>query len=94
MTATEALEYNYIEEAVKRSAKELYDEIDFSILADIFIKDGWTEIDFNPHQKDVVAHAIKEWIQTKCKGPCHSRGRRFLFKEESDAVNFVLKWST
>jgi len=90
MTATQVLEQNYIEEAVNRASKELSDEIDFSLLADIFRSDGWTEIDFNPRQPET----IKEWLRTSCKGPCHSRGRRFLFKYESDAVNFVLKWST
>ena len=93
MTATQILERNYIEEAVARAGRELAEEMDFSVLADLFKSTGWVEVDFNPHQRAESAHDIKEWIRTKCKGPCHSRGRRFLFQEESDAVNFVLKWS-
>lgn len=93
MTATQVLEYNYIEAAVSKATQELADEIDFSLLADLYKATGWVEVDFNPHQRADLAHAIKEWIRTKCKGPCHSRGRRFLFQEESDAVNFVLKWA-
>lgn len=94
MTATQILERNYIEEAVARAGRELAEEMDFSILADWCKSMGWTEIDFSPHQTDIVTHAIKEWLRTSCKGPCQSRGRRFLFKYESDAVNFVLKWAS
>jgi hypothetical protein len=90
MTATQILERNYIEEAVARAGRELAEEMDFSMLADWCKSMGWIEIDFNPRQSET----IKEWLRTSCKGPCQSRGRRFLFKEESDAVNFVLKWST
>jgi hypothetical protein len=90
MTATQILEQNYIDEAVKRSAKELHDEIDFSILADLYKKNGWTEVDFNPYRRH---EAIKEWLKNNCKGHRISRGRRFLFQDQSDAINFVLRWS-
>lgn len=98
MTATEVLEHqkekSIIDAMVQRAAKEFQEEMDFTILADMFSRSGWTEIEFDPWQKTPeYAYAIKDWLQDHCKGPVHSRGKRFLFQEESDAINFVLRWS-
>lgn len=98
MTATEVLEEQtkqqlekrMIDEFVARAAKELQEEMDFSILADLYKSAGWTEIDFDPYRRPEV---IKIWLKNNCKGHRISRGRRFLFEEKSDAINFVLKWA-
>lgn len=98
MTATEVLdeqtklrlEKRMIDEFVAKAAKELHEDMDFSILADLYKSSGWTEIDFDPYQRP---EAIKAWLKYNCKGHRISRGRRFLFQDQSDAVNFVLRWS-
>ena len=96
MTATQVLEQqerqSMIDAAVQRAAKELADEMDFSILADLYKESGWTEIEFNPWWKEATAGAMKQWLEANCKGHRMSRGKRFLFQDKSDAINFVLKW--
>ena len=97
MTATQVLEQqnrqSIIDAAVERAAKEMADEIDFHVLADLYKGMGWTEIDFNPHVEDILAYEIRNWMRDNCKGSYHSRGRRWLFQDRIDAVNFVLKWT-
>lgn len=97
MTATEVLELQkekrIIDELVNRAAKELQEEIDFNVLAELFLQDGWTEVKFDPHCTAATAHAIKQWIDWACNGPVTSRGTRYLFREKSDAINFLLKWA-
>lgn len=98
MTATEVLdeqtklqlEKRMIDEMVAKAAKEFQEEMDFTILADFYKSSGWTEIDFDPYQRP---EAIKAWLTSNCKGHRVSRGRRFLFQRQSDAINFVLRWT-
>lgn len=95
MTAVEVLsEQNtaYIDELVKNAAREFQEQMDFSILADLFKEDGWVEIKFNPRRVDIEASAIKEWLEQNCKGNRMSLDNRWLFQNETDAVMFALKW--
>lgn len=97
MTATEVnearMKQDIIEETVKRAAKELQEEMDFSILADMFKKNGWVEVEFSPYRSFTEAGEIKGWLEQNCKGHRISRSKRWLFEKESDAVNFILKWN-
>ena len=96
MTATQVnelrMEHDLIEETVRRAAKEFQEEMDWSLLADLYKESGWVEIEFNPIRAIDQAYEISQWLQKNCKGHRTSRGRRFLFQQESDAINFVLKW--
>ena len=96
LTATQInelrMEQDLIEETVKRAAKEFQEEMDWSILADLYKETGWVEIEFNPIRPTNQAYEISRWLEKNCKGHRTSRGKRFLFQLESDAVNFVLKW--
>lgn len=81
-----------VEKAVKRAAQELSDEMDFSILADLFKEIGWVEIEFDPHVESLLAYEIQNWMRDNCKGNYKSRGRRFLFELEKDAAWFQIRW--
>ena len=100
MTAVEVLSKmqakentDYIDEIVSKAAKEFQEEMDFSILADMFKQDGWVEVKFSPVRHFAEGFAIKHWLAINCKGNQMSRGSRWLFEKESDAVNFILKWN-
>ena len=97
MTATEINELkmtqDIIDETVRRAAKEFQEEMDWSILANLYKESGWVEIEFNPIRPTNQAYEISRWLEKNCKGHRTSRGKRFLFQYESDAVNFVLRWS-
>ncbi len=87
MTASEV---NYIQQAVERASKRLQEDIDFSVMADFYKSNGWTEIKFNPHVSN--EHAIRAWLDQHCKYHRTSRNDRWLFENRDDAVNFTLRW--
>ena len=97
MTATEILEQQterrIIDEMVQRAAKELQEEIDFSMLADLYKSSGWTEIEFDSWYLVNSHNPVKQWLKDSCKGHYTCRDKRFLFEKESDAVNFLLRWA-
>ena len=92
MKATEVLEQDYIEKAVQQASKELADDIDFDLLANLYLEMGWTEVEFNPSRPALEAWQIREWLKTNCVGHRTSRNTRFLFERKEDATLFLLKW--
>lgn len=85
-------DYNIIDEAVNRAAKEMAEEIDFQMLLGLYKEMGWTEITCNPHRPNWEIALMKEWTSANCKGYCMSRGNRFLFEYEKDAMWFSMRW--
>ena len=78
---------------MKRMAKEIADEIDWEIMADLMVQYGWTKLKFNPLRGVEEAYDIHEWINTHAIGKVQSRGNVWLFEKEKDAVMFSLRWS-
>ena len=93
MTATQVMEYHYIEEAVARASKRLADEIDFQIISDMLVASGWEKVVLKPmsHEK---SDAIDFWTSTNCNYDFKNMGLVWIFKDRSDAVNFVLRWAS
>jgi hypothetical protein len=88
-------EYDSIEqEIINRAGKQMAEEIDFGILADLLKEIGWVEIEFEPHVESILLYEIQNWMQDNCKGLFRSRGKRFLFELEKDASWFLLKWGS
>jgi hypothetical protein len=88
-------EYDSIEqEIINRAGKQMAEEIDFGILADLLKEIGWVEIEFEPHVESILSYEIQNWIRNNCKGLFRSRGKRFLFELEKDASWFLLKWGS
>lgn len=85
-------QHDHIEEAVKRASKELADEIDFDLLATLYLEMGWTEVKFNPKRTALEAWHIREWLNANCVGHRASRNTRFLFERKEDATLFLLRW--
>lgn len=81
-----------VAEAARNCAKQLQEEIDWSIICDMLESMGWHIIEFEPQMPEAEAYKIKDWIDKNCKGKVQSKFDKFVFEQESDAVNFVLKW--
>jgi hypothetical protein len=81
------------DEIVATLSNEIAEEIDWGILEAVFKECGWVTISFNPIQSDYKTFLIKEWLEKNCKGHRRSRGNKFMFELESDAINFSLRWS-
>lgn len=92
MTATQVMEQDYIDDAVKRASKRLAEEIDFQIVADMLVSTGWEKVVLKPmtHEK---SDAIDIWTATNCNHDFKNMGLVWIFKDRKDAVNFVLRWA-
>lgn len=71
-------------------AKELADEIDAQVLADVFAQDGWNKVSLDTHTAGGVL-MIELWLNEQ--GIYFQRFRNhYLFKSAEDATIFRLKW--
>ena len=84
---------NLEDQMIETLSKEIAEEIDWEILADVFKQCGWVTISFNPIMSKVQASSIKQWLNENCKGHFRSRKNNFMFENKSDAINFSLRWS-
>lgn len=82
--------HDYQEQYIKEAVAELSREMDLHVLADVYLKSGWTEVVVDPwkHSDTVEIESwcdqnIKIWIRT---------GNRFIIKQKQDATIFALKW--
>lgn len=84
-----------LEERLKQKlSKEIADNIDWEMLADIYKSVGWTELHFSPHVEALLAYEISTWMKSNLTGHYTSRGTRWLFEKQKDATLFVLRWSS
>lgn len=81
-----------VDKAVSQAAKELCEEIDFSILADLLIESGWTSVELPFWNSNNQAVDVETWLFYTCKGQYKKYNRRFLFEREQDATWFKLRW--
>ena len=81
------------EQLMHTASKEISNEIDFRILVDLCIADGWTKVVLT-RRPSAVYIEMREWCRVQ--GFAHhtrSLGRNWLFKEEKLATLFLLRWS-
>lgn len=73
-------------------AKDIQEEIDFTIIADILKESDWTEVIIGPLTSNRQAVDMLNWVDENCKDAYYGRGTRWLFKEGKHATMFVLRW--
>jgi hypothetical protein len=83
------------EEMLNRAAKEIAEEIDWGVMANLLTEVGWERVtvNFGPRMSESIAHEIKEWVQSQCHGQVKSRNKTWLFENPKDATMFILRWS-
>lgn len=82
-----------MEQMARDTAKEIQEQIDFVIIADMLVEMGWKRLHFEPLRGVEEAYDISAWIRANCKGKVKSRGDTWLFENEKDAAWFTLRWS-
>jgi len=79
------------EEMIHAKATEMQQDMDREILWSMLTEMGWTRVmlEFrdNNHAVDIAY-----WVDDHCQGNVERNGRDFLFENQQDAVNFILKW--
>jgi hypothetical protein len=76
------------QEIANKLAKEIADQIDWNILSEILIEQGWNKVIREP----LVNEDVKGWIDLVRIGKVHSLGNEWLFEKEQDAIIFLLRW--
>ena len=83
---------NLEEEIKNQMSKDIADEIDFEIIAGMLIEMGWHLVELETLKTNQHAIDILEWCEANSKHKYQCRGRKFVFSNKGDAINFSLKW--
>jgi len=79
-------------EIIEELGTQMQSEMDKEILWGMLVNLGWTRVllpRFNSREHSVD---VLEWVEENCKNPYERKGSEFIFENNRDAVNFILKW--
>ena len=77
---------------INKMSQDLANEIDFSILSDMLLENGWTPVEFIPFTYSKQAKDIADWAEQHCTGKWRHCGVKFVFEQAADATAAILKW--
>jgi hypothetical protein len=80
------------EEILNKAGNEMAREIDREVLWGMLKEIGWTRVMLDRLQDNKHAIDITLWLEENIKNPFERNGRDFIFEDEKDAVNFILRW--
>ena len=83
---------NLEEEILNNAGNEMAREIDREVLWGMLTHIGWTRVVIPAEIAMVNATLIKEWLEINCANPYEKYRSDFIFEDEKDAVNFILRW--
>ena len=73
--------------------QKLCSAVDFEILSDILVKScDWHLVELDTLKNRYHSVDVLEWCESHCHQRYKHMGRRFIFQDQGDAVNFALKW--
>jgi hypothetical protein len=81
------------EEIAAKLSNEIARHIDFEILLDVLIACGWTKVDLKISLNRKRSIDILEWCEENTQGKYKRHDSIFIFEQQGDAVNFILRWS-
>jgi hypothetical protein len=82
---------NLEDEIITKMGKQMSDEIDFSILADMLCAIGWRRVILSPMTWE-DGYAVDAWTAKHIKGNFETMGLVWVFEREDDANWFTLRW--
>ena len=80
------------EQMIDEMTKEIQRDIDREVMWGMLTQIGWTRVMLSSETAMVKATEIKEWLAVNCKKSYEKHKQDFLFEDNKDAVNFILKW--
>ncbi len=83
---------NLEQEILDELGTKMQSEIDREILWGMLKGMGWTRVMIDRFQDNKHAVDITYWLKENCQGAYERNGRDFIFENDGDAVNFILKW--
>lgn len=83
-----------IEESIADElAKQVAAEIDFGIMSEMMIAQGWHRVQLDYYKSNKEAIDIHCWAEDNAKGKFIKHGVVYVFQQKGDAINFALKWA-
>lgn len=83
---------NLEDELAFKMSMQMQKEIDKEILWGMLKELGWTRVIIDRFQDNKHAVDITYWLSENCEGSYERSGADFIFENDRDAVNFILKW--
>ena len=83
---------NIQKEILNKAGNEMAREIDREVLWSMLVGIGWTRVVVSAETAMVNATLIKEWLESNCANPYEKHRSDFIFEDQKDAVNFILRW--
>ena len=80
------------DDMIARIAKTMSEEIDWEILADMFVQSGWIMVNLERFANNHQSVDIESWLDENCKGKFKKRTTTFVFEKKDDAAWFKLRW--
>ena len=90
-----------LEQAVKDEldadfSKSIQEEVDFSLVCDLLVGLGWTNVVVHRFSRLLNAEDgtnVRTWLEKNCQGKYEGRFERYVFELAQDATAFSLKWA-
>lgn len=97
ITGTHSIDYFDIasieDDVYRKVAAEVSAEIDWEIISELFVSDGWIRVTLSFHnRKQPSVDEIQDWVIENIQGSFKSHGNSWLFRDEKDAALFALRW--
>jgi hypothetical protein len=83
---------NLEDEILNNAGNEMAREIDREVLWSMLVGIGWIRVVVPAKTAMVNATLIKEWLEINCANPYEKHRSDFIFEDQKDAVNFILRW--
>jgi hypothetical protein len=83
---------NLEKEILDELGTQMQSEMDKEILWGMLVKLGWTRVLLPRFTNREHADDVFQWVEDNCKNPYERKGNEFIFENNTDAVNFILKW--
>jgi len=83
---------NLEDQILTNIAKKMQEDIDVNVLWTLLEQQGWTRVKLSrfidrKHSVDIV-----NWLRENVDSPYEKLGCDFIFRNEKDAVHFILRW--
>lgn len=83
---------NLQEEIYSAAAERLAKDIDAEVMRTVLRESGWHEVVLQWVMTHEQSREVDEWVEQKSKGEYWNCGLVWLFKNETDAMWFKLRW--
>lgn len=90
MTKQTPQDYSYVDEQMDRIAREMQEEIDAQVMISIMRDSGWFKVELRDF-KTYNYPDVDDWCKLN-NLEYHRFKTTFMFKNESDATMFRLRW--